>query len=84
MSGNEALKPAMNKLATMHLTMFVVHLTDDEEMSRLVETCSDPEGVGGPDPLTLNHKATCIGFLSNSGSPDGLKKSQSYQTSIQC
>ena len=43
----------MNKLATMHLTMFVVHLTTDEEMSRLVETCSDPEwgeGVaGGPD-----------------------------------
>ena len=46
MSGNEALKPAMNKLATMHLTMFVVHLTTDEEMSRLVETCSDPEGGG--------------------------------------
>ena len=50
-SGNEALKPAMNKLATMHLTMFVVHLTNDEEMARLVETCADPEGGGadGPD-----------------------------------
>ena len=34
MSGNEKLKPALNKLATLHLTMFVVHLKTEDEMTR--------------------------------------------------
>ena len=44
--------------------------------------CADPEGGGGrgfgPPPEKSQNK----GFLSNTG-PDPLKKSQSYQASIQ-
>ena len=42
---------------------------------------TEEEGGGGGGRQGENHKA--IGFLSNTG-PKRLKKSQSYNTSIQC
>ena len=50
-------------------------------MKDYCDTCADTEaGTGGQDPLK-NHKN--MGFLSNTD-PDPLKKSQSYQASVQC
>ena len=40
-------------------------------------------GVRTPPPPPLKNQKKKIGFLSNTG-PDPLKKSQSYQASIQC
>ena len=52
-----------------------------EILIRHKASCADPEGRGGQDPLTLkNHKT--IEFITSTG-PDPLKKSQSYQGSVQ-